>query len=422
MLTELSLFWCFCHVYIPFLMLYELRGKRRYAITASVLFIGVLTALNVVLMMHGGASAIASYFVITRSVPAFVFFYFLVKDRSGRYLFTFCLVDTVTLWIILFSGLVDRLLGSDSVFLLVFRLLIMPILEYVTWRYLRKPYRKLLHSIDHGFGILAVIAALIYVLFAAMPPLAFIGTQPWKPLAVTIILILVLIPLTYILIFFMLHQQNIAHLERERQGFLQAQISMMERRIEETAQAEKKLRIERHDLRHRLNTVATLVENEERAEALNYLSTAKAALEQTAPRKYCHNVILDAIFSFYFEKAQLAGIAVEHKLVIPNELPVDAAELSTVFANALENAIHACEKLPMEQRKIICTCITDSGFMFEVSNPCREKVSFGSNGLPLTEDGSPGIGTLSIMAFAEKHDAICRFCYDDGWFRIQVVL
>ena len=39
-------------------------------------------------------------------------------------------------------------------------------------------------------------------------------------------------------------------------------------------------------------------------------------------------------------------IEVKACLTIPDELPVAAAELSTVFANALENAIHACSALP----------------------------------------------------------------------------
>lgn len=421
MLAELSLFCCFCHVYIPFIMLYDLRGNKKRATIISALFIGILTTLNMLLMFYAGIASIARLFVITRSVPAFIFFFFLVEDRSWRYVFTFCLVDTATLWIILFSGMLDRLLGCNSAFQLVFRLLIMPALEYITWRYLRKPYRELLRNIEQGWGAIAAISALIYVLFACMPPLAFMKTS-WRPWAPIIILILILVPLTYVIMLWMLMQQRRAHLEKERQGFLQAQIDMMERRVEEIRQAEEKIRIERHDLRHRLDTVAALVEKEERAEALDYLAAARLALDETKTRKYCRNVVLDAILSLYFNLAKQADITVESRMAIPDTLPVDAAELSTVFANALENSIKACKELPPEKRKIICTCITDPCFMFEIANPCKDTVIFGSGGLPLTEKDSHGIGTRSIMAFAEKHDAVCRFYYKDGWFHVQMTL
>lgn len=71
--------------------------------------------------------------------------------------------------------------------------------------------------------------------------------------------------------------------------------------------------------------------------------------------------------------------AILNFIAIPETLPVDSAELSICFANALENAIKACEKLPTNERKIIIRCIHKPAFMFEIKNPYQGKVSLGRN-------------------------------------------
>ena len=112
----------------------------------------------------------------------------------------------------------------------------------------------------------------------------------------------------------------------------------------------------------------------------------------------------------------------ETQLALPEELPVPTAELSTVFANALENMIHAVQKLPAGERRMVCKCISSPRLMMEFSNPCTEDVKIGPDGLPVALDTGHGVGTRSIMAFAEKHQAVCSFRVENGWFKLQLAL
>ena len=93
--------------------------------------------------------------------------------------------------------------------------------------------------------------------------------------------------------------------------------------------------------------------------------------------RWCQNSVLDAIFSSYFSQAQQQGIQVEASLAVPDKLPVDAVELSTVFANALENAIHACAELPEGNGKSSASVSTVPRLMFEVANTCVGEVRLG---------------------------------------------
>ena len=209
---------------------------------------------------------------------------------------------------------------------------------------------------------------------------------------------------------------------KERQYILEAQATMMERRAYEVRSAEEKLAIERHDLRYRLQSVAALVQQDDKAAVLEYIGASQKALDETCRQRFCRNVILDAILSIFFDQAREWEITMEPRLVIPDTLPVDATELSTVFANALENAIQACEKLPPEECRTIFTSIAEPRLMFEISASYSGTVKFGPDGLPASEQAGHGIGVRSIMTFAEKHNAVCRFYPGGGWFNMQLAL
>ncbi len=209
---------------------------------------------------------------------------------------------------------------------------------------------------------------------------------------------------------------------RVQADILSTQVSALEGRLETARAADEAIRIERHDLRHRLQTVAALVEKGESAEALAYIGASQERLDELQPERWCRNPVLDAILASYFQQARRQGIAVEASLAIPDELPVDPAELSTVFANALENAIHACAAVPAGERRIVCKCIHRPQLMLEVANTCAGEVPLGADGLPVADRRGHGLGTRSIAAFCEKHGAVCSCRAADGWFRLRVVL
>lgn len=209
---------------------------------------------------------------------------------------------------------------------------------------------------------------------------------------------------------------------RVQADMLALQVSALHGRLEAARAADEAIRIERHDLRHKLQAVAALVEKGEADEALVYIGASRDRLDALKPVRWCQNPVLDAILSSYFGQAQRQGIEVEASVALPDALPVDAAELSTVFANALENAIHACAALPEGKRKIVCKCISRPGLMFEVANTCAGPVRLDRNGLPVAERPGHGFGMRSIAAFCEAHGAVCACESKDGWFKIQVIL
>ena len=199
-------------------------------------------------------------------------------------------------------------------------------------------------------------------------------------------------------------------------------LSALQERMAAVQAAEETIRVERHDLRHRLQTAAELVRQGETREALAFLDSAQQRLDAVETVHWCRPPVLDAVFSTYFAQAQRQGISVEADLRLPAALPVDEAELAVVLANVLENAIHACMELPAPARVIRCRAISRPGLMVEVINSCAGKVSFDAAGRPVSGREGHGIGTQSVTAFCTKHGARSSYALRDGEFCFRLVL
>ena len=294
------------------------------------------------------------------------------------------------------------------------------LLLYLLLRKLKKPYLYMLRLLNRGWGVLCVVPLTTFLTLVYLTNHQ-IRTDPMGIMMVMYGFLIVCV-CSYLLIYLFFNKVQQEYDSQRNNDLLLAQVSALQGRLEATRAADEAIRIERHDLRHKLQAVAEMVKKGESDEALTYIGASQAHLDELKPVRWCQNSVLDAILSSYFGQAKRQGIQVEASLAIPDELPVDAAELSTVFANALENAIHACAELPEGERKIVCKCISRPGLMFEVANTCAGEIRLDRNGLPVAGRRGHGIGTRSIAAFCEKHGAVCFYEVKDGWFRIQVVL
>lgn len=420
-LRDISIIWSLLHVLVVFIVFYESRYTVKKTVALTSIFMGTLLVIISALIFIKGIVWVSDMIVFLCVLPSLLFFWLLSSQRDGRFIFTFCFVDTVSLWWIVLTMIVNYLLTPNT-YLVIFigRLVGFPVFEYLAYYRFRKPYLETQRAVSKGWGSFAAVTVVFYVLLivTSLYPTDFYH----KPEIIPVLLLLcLLLPLMYYNIFqILLRQQRLIDAE-EQMRILNSQAAMMERRIDQTMESEKQISIHRHDLRHRLQTIYAMLEEGETKEAMDYISASQRALTDVKAKHWCANPVLNAMFTAYFRQAEEEGIRVESDMDIPANLPIDAVELSTVFANALENAIHAVRKLPQERRVICCKCIRYPQLMFSVSNPYRGKVRFDGNGCPAASTPSHGIGTRSISAYCEKHGAVCRYKAAEGWFTLQIV-
>ena len=323
-------------VIILFLFLFESRYTKKKYLASLIPFVIIWFGVNLGILFAFGIEVQGTYSLLTASLPSLIYFWIVAKDRGGRFFFTFCMVDTVMIWVMLVTGLLDYFAGSEGIVNFVSRMIAFPIMIYLTMKVARKPYLRLLRTVSRGWWLFAAMTGLFYL------TLTIAGGIPTNlrlrpedmPVA---IMILILLPLVYATIFRVLYQQQELFEAQERQHTLEVQATMVEQRADEFRRMEDKVRIERHDLRHRFQAVYTMLQNGQSQEAMAYINDAQDILQEANVEHYCSHPVLDAILVAYFQRAKDMGIQVEAELAIPNTLPVPAAELSTVFANALEN-------------------------------------------------------------------------------------
>ena len=293
-------------------------------------------------------------------------------------------------------------------------------LLYVILRGFSGAYRRMLSLLDSGWAVLCLI-----------PITAFLNTLyitncllPMAPLPMTAVLYgtLLVCACAYWLMYLFFDRIQQETEARNSRHLREVQVSALNERIEAVHRAEQAIRVERHDLHHRLQLVTQLVDQDQREAALDVILAARKRLDEQKAIRWCRSTVLDAVFSSYFDQAHRQDIRVETHIALPEPLPVDEQELAIVFANALENAIHACMALPRDRRIIRCRVIHRPSLMLEISNPCASTVQFSDEGLPISARQGHGLGVQSIRAFCRKYGALCHYQYQDSWFTLQVVL
>jgi len=101
-------------------------------------------------------------------------------------------------------------------------------------------------------------------------------------------------------------------------------------------------------------------------------------------------------------------------------------DLSTLFGNALDNAIESVEKIEDKEKRLINLAVSrDRGFVrIRLENCCEEMPEF-QNGLPKTtkkDKAYHGFGVQSIRDIAERYEGSVTMNAENGWFELRILL
>ncbi len=399
----------------------EFRFERRKLLRIMALYSVWVIGSSLALLWIGGELLLLRLFFLTISVPATILTYWAANDTPAQAVFNY--MSQILLSILAVS--VIRLLTETFHLSALVHILLMiafySIVIYLEWHFLRRPFRMLVKVIPTNWGVLTLIPCVfcVYLIFVASWPGSYLEDKLQCIYVYAAVIPLIVV---YVAVFKSLFGQYRIQMERQSAALLTMQISSLKEKLQKVKEVEDSIRIQRHDLRHRLQTAAELISRGETDAALDFLDAAQRRLDEQKAIRWCRPPVLDAVFSSYFGQAQNQDIPVEAKIALPDVLPMDEGELAIVLANALENAIHANLALPQEQRCIRCKMVGSPGVMLEISNPYVGDILFDSDGLPVAQQEGHGLGVQSISAFCRKNGAVCQFHHADGWFRMQLVL
>ena len=359
--------------------------------------------------------------VFTVSLPGVAAIYMAADTSIPRHIFKCLSQLLLSLYLIISMTLLNTLLGGSllsSAILLFFAYTAMIFLEFF---FLRTYFLDMIEIITKGWGILTLIPSsfLLFVMVLVLHPVHYTQNPSFVILFYMTGSVILII---YYAVFQYLRTQYQYQMDEQNREILEVQMQGIKKHAEDTKRNAEEVRRIWQGTHRMLSGIAALAREGNAEAILSFVAESSALNPLTAPAHYCSDPILNATLTAYLSRAENSGITIDLHLAIPEILPVDSAELSICFANALENAIKACEELPGNERKIILRCIHKPAFMFEIENPYKGRITFGRNGLPISTKTGHGLGTRSIMAFCEKHNAFYDFSAEGGWFRVMITL
>lgn len=358
--------------------------------------------------------------IITIYIPAFILTYYVATDHALQATFHYATQFDIGLILSITGTLLNTALHGNKISDLVIRAMLFFIVFLLEYRFLRKPFRKVADSLQKNWGILAAVPVSFGILFIAcgLFPVHF-SKSAWAVLHVYLAALVMAV--TYAVVFRSL-MDSYAHLEIIHQNeLLAAQAAALEKHTETLMKQSEQEAIFRNDVCCYSRTLYLMIQGGKTKEALQYLGDLDMDCTPE-PKKYCDNIVLNDILSYYLGRAIEQGISVDTNLYFPSPLPVDAIKLATVFANAIENGIEIMAPLPKGSKKLSLISTEKPRFVIEIANSCPDQVTFDPDGLPLDTNQQRNIRTRSILAFADSHDTYLDCETKDSMFYLRLLI
>jgi hypothetical protein len=212
-------------------------------------------------------------------------------------------------------------------------------------------------------------------------------------------------------------EEKIAFYQKERTKRLREQLSIYESN-------EKTIRNYKHDIRHYNRVLAGFIKEKEYDKAAAYLKEFDSMLESVTAVSFCDNQIVNELLTIYASRCQKLGFKPRIKAIVPARFPMEETDLTSLVANALENAVESQSYVEEEKRYLQLDIIYDGRKLkLSTRNPSAFDTKFKENGLPIsTRAVQSGIGTSQIKAIAEKYGGAASFNLENGVFTVKAVM
>lgn len=418
-LRDLSMLWSLFHILILFMLLYRSRYPRKKTFVITGICMGPIILLNVAGLAMYGAELMGKVFILTCTLPSLLFFWFMSEDKKGKFFFTFCMADTVALWIIAVTNLADFYFGGQQyVLMLIGRLALFPLAEWATVRYLRKPYMELQETVAGGWGLFAGMTALYYILLFVNSNFPVVVTKRPQELP-AFLLILVLMPMTYATIFAAMYRQLQLFRKQQSERILQEQKNTLEAQLDN----QQNIRKIKHDMKGYTATLSGLLAAGKTREAAEYLAGVEEEMD-VLQEQFCANPYINATLSYYHRK--LEELSADCRIDIQvgeEELPY--MDLCRILSNGLENACDALKKLDEERREVsVHMRYYRCYLLIRIKNRCPDNmhVERGTEVPSSKAEKGHGFGLPAIQEAAGRlgGDMVCYT--ENGYFVLDVMV
>lgn len=232
-----------------------------------------------------------------------------------------------------------------------------------------------------------------------------------------------MLSITCLIFFCMIAEEYLAKKELSQQNrLIELRMHSAVHELEQVRNAQYRMSIIRHDMRHVLSTATTLIQQQKYDEAVKYLSEGQRSLDSIRLQRFCSNEFVNAVLTKYDDQCKLNHVEFKTEVETAVLLPCPELCYSIMLDNALENAFEATKQLPMGERYIhLSLKQKNSKLLLSLKNTYATTPNFVDD-VPVSSEAGHGIGTQSIIYNCNKLGGQCKFSLEHNLFVLQIIV
>lgn len=211
-----------------------------------------------------------------------------------------------------------------------------------------------------------------------------------------------------------------------QEEYLQAQLSYFQQYKEN----QEETRRFRHDLNNHLLCLSEMMQEGKREEAESYVNSLIKQEKALSPEVVTGDEMLDCMISSKLGRMGKEGISFHLEGILEGGLGLSPMDTCCIFANAMDNAIEACKKIPEGGRREIDITLkkTEQFFCIEIGNTVSENqdmeklLSSQGNFTSKKNRNLHGYGIYNMRRTVEKYGGIFRMECREKWVTVSIVL
>ncbi len=206
------------------------------------------------------------------------------------------------------------------------------------------------------------------------------------------------------------------------------QINIQAEHYKELSEANHETRRFKHDFKNMSIAMKQLILENKTQEAIELINSVAEHIESGEKNTNAFktgNSIADALLSDKQRIAQNINATIKFSGLIPLSC-LSPTDICVLLGNTLDNAIEACEKLPMNIQKTInvCSFYAADFLNIQIENPIHKKVIIKNNYIHTTKENKTlhGFGLYSLNAIIKKYKGTLNISSTDTSFVIDMQL
>ena len=384
-------------------------------------FLIVLIAINGILFYPKGNIVFDDWSIISVFIPEFILA-ILIGKRKGISSIVAIIDAYVAFYIlILLKNVLSTYFNNNSILYLLY-ILFIPLLIM----YLKKFYSNFHDKIEEympgfltligGFSLFVLAEFYVYRMLISTTNLHVLRLEIFGVAVISIYLVSIFIFNTVLNHFIEINEKA------NEKELIQKQLESIQEQYKIRDEKENELRVLRHDLKHVLTTVASLISQNKINEAMQIINEQVETVENNRITKYCKDPVINSVICYYKELCLENKINLKIKIHnIDGALYIKGSDIGILLSNLFDNAINATKKLKNNRRIEVKFVNTDGRLILQFKNNYDGEIEFDRNDMPTSFKEGHGIGTVSIASFVKKYNLNLDYEINNNVFIVSIL-